>query len=183
MATLTFSKCDNHESSIRRIETNTRTYDRNIPSSVLQPYLDVRPVSTKYSYMPIVDPRKKINTQLNIMPVYNPAKTFNPGNDMGPWSGYATGVNVESDLRNQFFAIQKCPQSYYVPSSNSDLYEYKFQNNPVQINQPFPGLFKESEIGKDNYSETFNSPENNFLFYSSSRILGVDSRKNNPIGC
>ena len=117
------------------------------------------------------------------MPVYNPAKTFNPGNDMGPWSGYATGVNVESDLRNQFFAIQKCPQSYYVPSSNSDLYEYKFQNNPVQVNQPFPDLFKESEIGKDNYSETFNSPENNFLFYSSSRILGIDSRKNNPIGC
>ena len=30
-------------------QTNTRIYDRNIPSQMLQPYLDVRPVMTKYS--------------------------------------------------------------------------------------------------------------------------------------
>ena len=37
--------------------TNQRIYDRNIPSQFLQPYLSVRPVLTKYSIMPIVDPR------------------------------------------------------------------------------------------------------------------------------
>jgi len=42
-------------------ETNKRIYDRNIPSQVLQPYLDVRPAMTKYSYFPIVDPRKELN--------------------------------------------------------------------------------------------------------------------------
>jgi hypothetical protein len=33
--------------------TNMRIYDRNIPSQMLQPYIDVRPVMTKYSYFPI----------------------------------------------------------------------------------------------------------------------------------
>ena len=45
-------------------ETNTRIYDRNIPSQMLQPYLDVRPVMTKYSYFPIVDPRKELTVPL-----------------------------------------------------------------------------------------------------------------------
>ena len=36
---------------------NQELYERNIPSAPLQPYLDVRPVSTKYSILPIVDPR------------------------------------------------------------------------------------------------------------------------------
>jgi hypothetical protein len=41
-------------------QTNRRIYDRNIPSQMLQPYLDVRPVMTKYSYFPIVDPKYPI---------------------------------------------------------------------------------------------------------------------------
>ena len=40
-------------------ETNTRIYQRNLPSQLLQSYIDVRPVSTKYSLLPIVDPRAK----------------------------------------------------------------------------------------------------------------------------
>ena len=73
-------------SQIQR-ETNTRIYDRNIPSQMLQPYLDVRPVLTKYSYFPIVDPRKPINVPMEQMPTYNVHKTFNPGNTTSPWSG------------------------------------------------------------------------------------------------
>ena len=42
-----------------------RSYERNMPSQPLQPYLDTRPVMTKYSILPIVDPRKQINTMLN----------------------------------------------------------------------------------------------------------------------
>ena len=45
-------------------QTNARIYDRNIPSKVLQPYVDVRPVMTKYSYFPIVDPRKEVQVPL-----------------------------------------------------------------------------------------------------------------------
>jgi hypothetical protein len=104
-------------------ETNRRIYDRNIPSSMLQPYIDVRPVMTKYSYFPIVDPRAPISTPLIVQPTFNIEQTFNPGNTFSPWSGYASNVNVESELKNQLFALQKCSQSVYVPSSKSDLYE------------------------------------------------------------
>jgi len=41
--------------------TNRRIYDRNVPSQMLQQYIDVRPVMTKYSYLPIVDPRKELD--------------------------------------------------------------------------------------------------------------------------
>jgi hypothetical protein len=112
-------------------ETNTRIYDRNIPSQMLQPYLDVRPVMTKYSYFPIVDPRRKLNTPLQQMPVFNPHTTFNPGNTQSPWSGFASNINTESELRNQIYALQSCSQSVYVPNSNSDLYKYTFQPKPV----------------------------------------------------
>jgi hypothetical protein len=118
-------------------QTNTRIYDRNIPSQMLQPYLDVRPVMTKYSYFPIVDPRKKIQTPMEQMPTYNVNKTFNPGNTVSPWSGFSSNINLESELRNQVYALQKCSQSVYVPNSTSDLYDYKFktvaQPNPHQL--------------------------------------------------
>ena len=108
-------------------KTNERIYDRNIPSKMLQPYIDVRPVMTKYSYFPIVDPRKNISTSLQQMPTYNVHQTFNPGNTQSPFSGFASNINVESELRNQIYALQKCSQAVYVPSSKSDLYNYKFQ--------------------------------------------------------
>ena len=103
-------------------DINTRIYDRNIPSQTLQPYLDVRPVSTKYSRLPIVDPRKKINISLKQEPNYNIHNTFNPGDRMAPWSGFASNINLESELRNQIYALQSCSQAVYVPDSSSDLY-------------------------------------------------------------
>lgn len=128
-------------------ETNTRIYDRNIPSQMLQPYIDVRPVMTKYSHFPIVDPRKSINVPLNQMPTYNVNKVFNPGNTTSPWSGFASNINKESELRNQIYALQKCSQATYVPNSNSDLYDYKFQSikqhNPHELlfqNESFSGF-------------------------------------------
>ena len=102
-------------------QTNTRISDRNIPSQVLQPYLDVRPVMTKYSYFPIVDPRKELNVKLHVAPTFNPRKIFNPGNTQSPWSGFASNINLESELRNQIYALQSCSQSVYVPNSKSDL--------------------------------------------------------------
>jgi len=121
-----FSKEDPCVSKIHE-QTNTRIYNRNLPSHILQPYLDVRPVMTKYSYFPIVDPRAQPTVPLNIQPTFNVHKTFNPGNTFSPWSGYASNINTESELKNQIYALQKCSQSVYVPSSKSDLYEYKFQ--------------------------------------------------------
>jgi hypothetical protein len=120
---------------------NNRIYDRNIPSHMLQPYLNVRPVMTKYSIMPIVDPRIPVKTQLIQQPIYNTNEVFNPGNTQSPWSGFASNINKESELRNQIFSLQSCSQAVYVPSSNSDLYNFGFKPT-TNIQQPFPGLFQ-----------------------------------------
>jgi hypothetical protein len=132
----------NECASNRTDSINTRMSNRNIPSQPLQPYLSVRSVQTKYSIMPIVDPRSPINTVLRQQPVYNISNTFNPGSSMSPWSGYATNVNTESELRNQIYALQSCSQSVYVPSSKSDLYDYSFKPKSVVNQQPFPHLFQ-----------------------------------------
>jgi hypothetical protein len=131
-------------------QTNTRIYNRNIPSQPLQPYLDSRPVLTKYSIMPIVDPRQQIETPLIQRATYTPETIFNPGNDFGPWSGYATNVNHESELRNQIYALQSCSQATYVPSSKSSLYDVKWKNKTDTTAQPFPDLFKQEQFSPTN---------------------------------
>ena len=82
------------------------------------------------------------------VPTYNIQQTFNPGTASAPWGGYSSHVNDESRLRNQFFAIQKCEKSEYVPPSTSDLYNYKINSQPVH--QPFPKLFEEQQFNKFN---------------------------------
>ena len=127
------------ESASQKTDTiNYRSYVRNVPSQPLQPYLDFRSVSTKYSRMPIIDPRKHSNVPLTQMGTYNIEKVFNPGNDKAPFSGY--NPNQESILRNQIFALQDCSQAAYVPSSNSDLYQVHWKQNDLL--QPFPDLFQ-----------------------------------------
>ena len=118
---------------------NSRAYSRVVPSQMLQPYLSVAPVQTKFTVLPVIDPRAPISVPMEQLPTYNIHNTFNPGNATSPWSGYASTVNVESELRNQIFALQKCSQSVYVPKSTSDLYNVNFASRPSQ--QPFPDLF------------------------------------------
>jgi hypothetical protein len=155
------TNCTSH----RNNEINTRIYSRNIPSQELQPYIDVRPVMTKYSIMPIVDPRKNVDVPLKQMPVYNTHTVFNPGNTQSPWSGFASNINKESELRNQIFALQKCSQSVYVPNSNSDLYKWSFQPSN-KVTQTHELLFTENK-----FSEFNPNPENigHGLFHNSTR--------------
>jgi len=145
--------------SHRNNEINSRIYDRNLPSQLIQPYISVRPVMTKYSILPIVDPRKQNSVKMEIMPTYNLEKVFNPGNTTSPWSGYSSNVNVESDLKGQIFALQKCDQSVYVPNSNSDLYNYSFKPSIVSTrHNPHSLLFKE-----ERYNEFNPIPENTHI--------------------
>jgi hypothetical protein len=132
----------------RTEELSQRMRDRNIPSAPLQPQMCARPVLTKYAVMPILDQRKEATVPLATYPVYNPEHVFNPGSAVAPWSGYATAVNVESTLRNQFFALQKCEQSEYVPSSKSDLYNVRIDSR--QIEQTHPLLFKTEKFAPMN---------------------------------
>ena len=129
-------------------ENNERIYDRNIPSSTLKPQYSIRPVSTKYSMMPILDQRSKVNVPLQNYQNYSVDNVFNPGNAQAPWAGFVNNVNKESELRNQFFALQKCEQSEYVPSSKSDLYETKIDYKPVK--QSHPLLFEKQDFEQFN---------------------------------
>ena len=112
----------------RTRDINERLYARNIPSGALQPYLEARPVSTKYSVMSVIDYRRPVSVPLNQDPTYQVSQTFNPGTGFSPWSGFATQVNTESVLRNQVYAIQKCNAATYVPTSKSDLYRVHWKN-------------------------------------------------------
>ena len=120
-------------------ELNERIASRNIPSQKLQTQFDVRPVSTKYAMMPILDRRAVPTVHIEKMPNYNLETTFNPGTAQSPWSGFASNVNKESQLRNQFFALQKADQAAYIPPTTSDMYKVEVTGRPV--NQPFPDLF------------------------------------------
>lgn len=158
-------------SSEIRLQTNHRIYDRNIPSSPLQPYLSVPPASTKYSIMPVVDPRRKLNVPLQVMPTFNPFTAFNPGNDEGPYSGYATNINIESELKNQIYALQSCDQAVYVPTSKSDLYNYGFTPG-TNMTQPFPDLFNKPQFDQCN---PLPAQIQQVVFYNPTRTQTMDA--------
>lgn len=157
-------------------QTNMRIYDRNVPSQILQPYINVRPVMTKYSYMPIVDPRKENTVQLIQTPTFNTNKVFNPGNTVSPWSGFSSNINLESELRNQVFALQKCSKSVYVPNSNSDLYQYSFL--PKAEFNPHTLLFEQN-----NFNDFNPNPHGNVvgvnIFNNNTRVQIKDLTKSN----
>jgi len=182
MSDLNFNSSQDMSAATRVDLNNERIYDRNIPSQILQPYISVRPVMTKYSIMPIVDPRAPVNVPMEQLPIYSQEQIFNPGT-AAPWSGYASNVNVESDLRNQIFALQRCSQSVYVPSSNSDLYQFGFKPTKQGV-QPFPNLFAEEQFNNFNPN-----PENvgHSVFYNSTRQQLKDAGDimfpNNNEGC
>ena len=56
--------------------------------------------------------------------------------------GYFDNVAVESQLRNQYFALQSgANQGTYIPSSQSDLYNVSVPSSSNPVTQPFPDLF------------------------------------------
>ena len=48
----------------------------------------------------------------------------------------------DSRLKNIFFPLQKCPQSQYIPGSESQLYKYEMMVQPVEMSH---GLLFNSE--------------------------------------
>lgn len=126
--------CNNY----RVDEINNKIFDRNIPSHNLQMQFDPRPINTKFVLYPTSDIRQQTMTNITpirIQPCYNMSKTFNPGNDKGPYSGYATNVDTESSLKDINMANQKwCSQTRFVPSSNSDLYQNNIDYTTNQSN-------------------------------------------------
>lgn len=132
----------------------SRSYLRNVPSQPLQPYLDARPMATKYCRLvPVLCPSPPpITVPLQQQATFHVNTIFNPGNDTAPWSGYATSVNTESILRNQVYALQKCDQAIYVPSSQSSMFvnNMHYARKDNHANDPFPLLFQDPVLSTSN---------------------------------
>jgi len=136
-------------------EINERISSRNIPSAALAPAYSVRPLSSKYATMPIVESRPVPTVQIPPYQHFTTESVFNPGNGKAPWRGWAERVNVESSLRNQFFALQRNNRAVYVPSSSSDLYQVEIDAREVE--QPNPYLF---DNGATNFAPMNPNPNN-----------------------
>ena len=119
-------------------ETNTRIYTRNVPTQQLQPYFDIKPISTGCcTVFPIADIREANN---HTYPRYDINTMFNPGDRQSPWSGFSSRIMDESILRNQIYPLQKSNnETTYVPSSTSDLYVPLIDGSTVAV-QAFPLL-------------------------------------------
>tara|TARA_B100001741_G_scaffold248658_1_gene210203 strand:- start:110 stop:619 length:510 start_codon:yes stop_codon:yes gene_type:complete len=147
---------------------NRGIYVRHLPSSDLQANYDPRPVSTKYSTLPIIDRRKEVNIPIVMEENYNSEKIFNPATRKPHFEGFARNIDSESVLRNQFFALQAADQAQYIPSSNSDLYVNNINFITVGNNLEESGLFRRDEL------EDFNPNPSiiigNELFNNSTRV-------------
>lgn len=143
---------NNHD---RLGEINSRISDRNIPSAALRPSFNVRPISSKYATMPILETRPAPTVGLQSYQQFSTEAVFNPGNAKAPWRGWAERVNVESSLRNQYFALQRSDRAVYVPNSDSDLYKVSIFARDVE--QPNPYLF---DNGATNFASMNPNPHN-----------------------
>lgn len=86
-----------------------------------------RPTATKNTKMLVLDADSKRDTY-PITISYKSKKQ------------YQNYIDTESNLRNQFFALQNNIRSKWIPSSNSDLYSVKIDSIKRE-EQPFPRLF------------------------------------------
>ena len=102
--------------------TNERTMKRRYPSAPLRPYYQTRSVPTRQTKLMTTDPAVSNNVPLNEYDLFSPEKIFNPSDTNAPFELFQRNVDVESNLRNQLYALQSCPQADYVPSSKSDLF-------------------------------------------------------------
>ena len=149
-------------------ELNRRVIDRISTDGILQPNFDPRPVSTKYSLFPIIDRRKTPKEPIFKTPQYEPNNKFYSNLEKGPVDGFLSNVNLESSLRNQFFALQKADQAVYVPPSNSDLYEnnINFVTNNNNLDQHL--LFQEQQF--NDFNPNISPIIGNEVFYNSTRV-------------
>jgi len=106
-------------------ELNKRLHARYFPSKELPPNFDPRPVSTKYTHFHTNDLPPITTEKLRDYSDYNPMYTFFPGNAKAPVKKVLQEVDTESILRNQFMALQRNDQAYYIPPLESQLYRHQ----------------------------------------------------------
>ena len=127
-------------------ELNKRIGSKNNIEKKLEPNFDLRPTSTKYDHFPVLD--KQPTPKKQDYETYKLSNQFYNGNARAPPSGYFSNIDLESNLRNQHFALQKgASQSVYVPTSESDMYKVKVPYIPSE--QPHPTLFTQQKFSAE----------------------------------
>ena len=154
----------------RTEDLNKRISARNVPSQTLQSLFSPRPVPTRYIRMPAIDCKKKADVLIKTQPTYSPYNVFYPGSVAAPWSGWATAIDQDSRLKNIYFPLQKCPQSKYIPSSNSELYKYKFLSTNQKTGHEL--LFKTEQFKSSNMDKKFEK-------FNKNHVIGKDVFNNN----
>ena len=104
----------------RREPWNNKIFRRNNVDNTLETLFSSRPSSTRQVEYPILDCIKNSNITIAKTAKHHISNNFT-GNSSGPYSGY--NVDLETQLSNRNTVLQKCPQSKYIPNSNSDMYE------------------------------------------------------------
>jgi len=148
-------------------ELNTRIYARNVPNMSPQMCFAPRPVPTQCTTMPIMDQVAKAKVPIKTTLPFNTRSNFLPG-DSAPWAGFKDNVEVESGLFNMYFALQACPQAYYVPSSRSDMYNGASMPGSA-ARQPHPDLFGSDQVITQQNNLPCNIPESSMVFNNDSR--------------
>ena len=147
---------------------NNTIYQRNIPSENMQVSLPQRSVSTKYAHFPILDTRRESNVLLNYARPYDNNQMFFPGTKKPHFCGFAQNIDLESNLRNQFFALQKADQAIYVPNSNSNMYQNNIDFKTTNKNLENELLFTENDF--DNFNPNLSNKIGNEIFLNSTRV-------------
>lgn len=162
------------KASVYKDENSLKIYNRNLPTFTLEPYLSFTSIATKYNKIDNYQTKRQSELETNLMEnrvSYNQHMTFNPGSS-APWKGYSEHINDESVLRNQVYALQKCDQSQYVPSSNSDLYNYSLK--VTQVHQTHPLLFNQEQFSECNPNRNTQNVGNGlFMNHTRNQLRGL----------
>ena len=147
---------------------NSLLANRNFPSNNLGMNFSFRPVNTKYTLMPTYNHQIESTVPINSGSIYDVSNTFFPGTRKPHFYGFATNVDKESSLRNQFFALQKADQVAYVPNTYSDLYENNINFLTHANNLDTHLLFKEESF--NDFNPNISNKIGNEIFYNSTRV-------------
>lgn len=138
---------------------------RNKTNAVMQPNLSFRPTSTKYAIFPIFSSLEKPLEQE--YPVYNQTNHFYPGNSKPHFSGFATNVDIETNLQNRIYALQRDSRAVYIPASTSSLYNNYNVINDINNNISNGLMFNEEHFNPHNPNDI---NVGNDTFHNSTRI-------------
>ena len=147
---------------------NNSLANRNFPSNNLGMNFSFRPVNTKYTLMPTYNHPIESTVPINAGSIYDVSSTFFPGTRKPHFHGFATNVDKESTLRNQFFALQKADQVPYLPNTYSDLYENNINFFTHANNLDAHLLFKEESF--NDFNPNISNSIGNEIFYNSTRV-------------